>query len=689
MNPRFHRLRMPARRGGREGDAPPPGPSPSPRGLTPPLVLVAVAVLTLTAHGPPASGLAQADAAAEDGASVSRQRTVFLRAEEALRSRDGPLYRSLRARLSDYPLAPYLDYSEVRQDLSATDPGSVHDFLARHGDTPLADALARDWLRLASERGDAPEVLRTYRPTSDPDLRCRYLSALRQSGAGDALGEMREVWLVGRRLPDSCVPVVEAWRAAGGLTDELVRARVVLAMGAGQTELALELSRTLPPREAETVTAWVALRADPTALAATDALAGDRADTRGIVVDVLDRWARRDPDGAAGAWEMLRTRYAFSPEDVASVRVAIGRALVRKDDARALDWLTTTELPSGDGQAQEAAVLSALRLGRWASALDWLQRMPTPGRDSDRWRYWKARALAETGDTAGAGAGFADLASEWSVYGFLASDWLGREYSLLSVPVPAAPGDVARAEVLPGVERARELRALGRSPDARREWTRLLREQPAELLPALAVVAHRWGWHDQAIATLGRAREYRDLEVRFPLAHRGSVTAHAEANGVDPAWAYGVLRQESAFWADARSPAGALGLMQLLPSTAREVARRLKVRVEEATLLDSDVNIRLGTAYLGRLRERLGGHLALATAAYNAGPQRVRSWLPLGQELPTDLWMESLPFPETRSYVQKVLAYTVVYRSRLGLTAERLSDRLPAVRPLPVPASGP
>ena len=134
------------------------------------------------------------------------------------------------------------------------------------------------------------------------------------------------------------------------------------------------------------------------------------------------------------------------------------------------------------------------------------------------------------------------------------------------------------------------------------------------------------------------------------------------------------------------APFGALGLMQLLPSTAREVARRLKLRVEEATLLDSDVNIRLGTAYLGRLRDRLGGHLALATAAYNAGPQRVRSWLPLLQELPTDLWVESVPFPESRSYVQKVLAYTVIYRSRLGLSAERLSDRLPAVRPLPVPA---
>jgi soluble lytic murein transglycosylase len=645
-----------------------------------------VAVLTLSAYGPAASGLAQADVAAEDGTSLSRQRSVFLRAEEALRRRDGPLYRSLRARLAGYPLAPYLDHAEIRQNLATADPGSVHEFLARHGGTPLADSLARDWLRLASDRGDSPEVLRTYRPTSDPDLRCRHLSALLQGGVGDALGEMREVWLVGQRLPDSCASVVDSWRAAGGLTDELVRARVALAMSAGQTELARELSRTLPPGETETITAWIALRADPSALPATDALAEDRADTRRIVVDVLERWARRDPDGAAGAWEILRTRYAFPPEDVASVRVAIARALVRKDDARVLDWLTATDLPPGDGQAHEAAVLSALRLGRWASALEWLQRMPTPMRDSDRWRYWKARALAETGDSAGAGSLFADLAPEWSVYGFLASDRLGREYSLHSVPVSAAPGDLARAEALPGVERARELRVLGRSADARREWARLLREQPAELLPALALVAHHWGWHDQAIATLGRARVYGDLEVRFPLAHRGSVTAHAEANGVDPAWAYGVLRQESAFWADARSPAGAIGLMQLLPSTAREVARRLRVRVEDATLLDSDVNIRLGTAYLGRLRDRLGGHLALATAAYNAGPQRVRSWLPLLQELPTDLWVESVPFPESRSYVQKVLAYTVIYRSRLGLSAERLSDRLPAVRPLPVPA---
>ncbi len=618
--------------------------------------------------------------AAAEGAAPAAQRSAFLQAEQALRQGDRPRFQRLRAGLDRYPLAPYLDHAEIRRDLAAADPAAVRDFLDRHADVPLADALARDWLRLASDRGDAREVIRSYRPTTDPDLRCRYLAALRATGAESALGEVQEVWLSGRPLPDACAPVVEAWRAAGMLTADLVRARIDLAMEAGQSELARDLAAELDPRDAAIVTAWVAHRSDPAGLVGSEALAGDRPEVRRVVVDLLTRWARRDAGGAAAAWETVGARYAFSGADRAAVHKAIGRGLARQDDARALDWLAAIPDADTDAQVREAAVLSALRLGRWASALDGLRRMPAAEGGSDRWRYWTARALDEAGDAGEAAARFAELASELSVHGFLAADRADRDYALASVPLAVAPAAVTGAERLPGAERARELRVLGRSADARREWTRLLRDQPAEVLPALATVAHRWGWHDQAITALGRAREFRDLQIRFPLAHRESVLEHAAASGVDPAWAFGVLRQESAFWADARSSAGALGLMQLLPSTAREMARRLKLRVDDSDLLDADTNIRLGTAYLRRVQDSLGGHLAVATAGYNAGPQRARSWLPGEQEVPADLWMESIPFPETLSYVQRVLAYTVVYRDRLGLPPERLSARLPPVR---------
>ncbi len=628
-----------------------------------------------------AFGLGRGAPAAEGATTLAAQRSTFLQAEQALRQGDRPRYRRLRAELNRYPLAPYLDHAEIRQDLAAADPVVVRGFLERHADTPLADALARDWLRLASDREDWAEVIRTYRPTTDADLRCRYLTALLASGAEPAPAEVREVWLSGRPLPDTCTPVVEAWRATGGLTPDLVRARVALAMEAGQTELARDLARSLEPPEAALVTAWVALRTDPSGLTGLAVLDEDRPETRRVVVDTLVRWARRDADGAAQAWETVRPRYAFSAEERASVQKAVGRGLARKDDGRALAWLADIPEADADAQVRESAVLSALRLGRWGSALDGLRRMPLSERESDRWRYWTARATAEAGDPGEASALYAAVSSELSVYGFLAADRLERDYALTSVPLAVAPEAVAQAEALPGAERARELRTLGRSADARREWARLLRDQPTERLPALATVAHRWGWHDQAITALGRAREFRDLDLRFPLAHRQSVLEHAAASEVDPAWAYGVLRQESAFWADARSSAGALGLMQLLPSTAREVARRLKLRVDDADLLDADTNIRLGTAYLRRLLDGAGGHLLIATTAYNAGPQRARGWLPEAQAVPADLWMESIPFAETQSYVQRVLAYTVVYRDRLGLPPERLSARLPAVRP--------
>ncbi|MCU0936717.1 MAG: lytic murein transglycosylase, partial [Gammaproteobacteria bacterium] len=347
---------------------------------------------------------------AAEGAALAAQRSAFLQAEQALRQGDQPRFQRLRAGLDRYPLAPYLDHAEIRRDLAAADPALVRDFLDRHADVPLADALARDWLRLASDRGDAGEVIRSYRPTTDADLRCRYLAALRATGAESALGEVRGLWLSGRPLPGACAPLVDAWRAAGLLTADLVRERIDLAMEAGQTELARELAADLDPRDRALVAAWVALRADPAGLAGAEALAGDRPEVRRVVVDLVTRWARRDAGGAAAAWETVGARYTFSGADRAAVHKAIGRGLARQDDARALEWLAAIPDAEADAQVREAAVLSALRLGRWASARDGLRRMPAAEGGSDRWRYWTARALAEAGETGEATARFADLA---------------------------------------------------------------------------------------------------------------------------------------------------------------------------------------------------------------------------------------------------------------------------------------
>jgi len=233
---------------------------------------------------------------------------------------------------------------------------------------------------------------------------------------------------------------------------------------------------------------------------------------------------------------------------------------------------------------------------------------------------------------------------------------------------------------LPGALRARELMRLGRGRDARREWRHLtLNMEPADL-KAAAGLARQWEWHDQAIFTLARSGFWDDLELRFPVEHLELVEQYAERNGLGVPWVLAVMRQESAFAEDARSHAGATGLMQLMPATARGVARRLgRKRPSRSSLMQAEHNIPLGTAYLSEVYEQLDRHPVLATAAYNAGPHRVLRWLPRHTQ-EADIWVETIPFDETRNYVKRVMAYAVIYEKRLGLEPGSIMQRMRPVR---------
>ncbi|TFH46824.1 MAG: lytic murein transglycosylase, partial [Lysobacterales bacterium] len=234
----------------------------------------------------------------------------------------------------------------------------------------------------------------------------------------------------------------------------------------------------------------------------------------------------------------------------------------------------------------------------------------------------------------------------------------------------------------PGAMRARELFSLGRTVDARREWRMFIQNMTDEALVRAAKLAQDWGWHGRAIMTVALTSQLDDLEMRFPLAYHDRVLQQAKANGLNPAWVYAVVRQESAFIADARSPAGALGLMQIMPGTGRMIGRSLDRPLKNRQqLFDADISLEFGSAYLRILLDQLDEHPVLAAAAYNAGPHRVERWLPADETMSVDLWIENIPFRETREYLRRVIAYTAIYEQRLGHENIRLSARL-----APIPA---
>ena len=307
--------------------------------------------------------------------------------------------------------------------------------------------------------------------------------------------------------------------------------------------------------------------------------------------------------------------------------------------------------------------------------------MPEEERDRERWRYWRARALEASGQVDEAQESFESLAERRDYYGFLAADRLGGASTASTiVPSTCRRNPASAWRQFPALRRALELLALGRRVDARREWRELIRRLDEEELVAASWLAGCRNWHGRAILTIARTPERDDLELRFPIDFHDAVGKAAARQALSPATVYAFIRKESAFMADARSPKGALGLMQIMPRTGRMLMRENGRRLERnSQLLAPELNVDLGTYYIRSLLSKSGESLVLAAASYNAGPHRVRSWLPEDGELEAAVWIDNIPFTETRRYVRRLLAYIAVYEHRLGQRPTRLSERMPPV----------
>ncbi len=621
----------------------------------------------------------------EDEAWWQQQRDTFRQAREALRKGHLKTYRRLSGKLRDYPLYGYLEYDYLRKRIARVDEERIHRFLEHYQDSPISARLRALWLRHLARRGQWVKFLQEYRD-GGTRLQCLRAKALFETGRqAEAMAAARALWLVSRSQPRTCDEVFERWRRAGGQTEALTWQRIHLAMEQGQLRLARFLAKSLDEEGRRWVARWRDMHRRPAENLLRSFYQQDSAIARRIVRHGIRRLARRDAGAAAGAWEQYRAdQLRHEPEAVAEIDEVIALNAAWQHHPRALEWLKALEHPSL--AAKKWRVRSALLRQDAQQALTWLQALPAELRESERWQYWRARLLEMQSDRLPVLANVAEriyarLARERSYHGFLSADRLGQPYSLNSQPLDFPEHALADFARRPAVLRARELFKLGLMVEARREWQLLIRDLDRQQLRLASVLASRWGWHDRAIATVAQADYFDDLEIRFPMAFRDLVEASSREQAIDPAWVYGVLRQESAFMVDARSGAGALGLMQLMPYTGRLTARALRTRLRSTyDILDVKKNIRLGTAYLRRMLDRYQGHSVVATASYNAGPQRVGRWMP-DQPLDADIWVETLPYGETRDYVRRVMAYTVIYDHRLDGDMTPMHQRMPVIEP--------
>ncbi len=649
-------------------------------------LLVVACLLVLTLPWPAAATV--------DGATLVKQRKLYPDAREALRRGQMKQFRRLARRLRDYPLYPYLVYSELDRRLARARKEEVLAFLQHYPDTPLAARLHSRWLRTLARRGKWKTFLAHYAPGEDRLLGCYYGRALYKTGQKERAFEvMAELWPTPKSLPRACDPLIRAWHRSGKMPDALVWKRIHLAMRANRVRLARHLAKYLPKSQRHWLTLWRKARRNPQLEFNDPRIPRDLEVARWIRVDSLVRLARRDVSEAARRWQRWRERYAFTDVERQRIERHLALRLLRSDAPDARQWLRTLSLADADADVHEWYIVSALRDADWETALAWLDRLPREAQQTERWRYWRGRALEAMGRLEEARSVFLINVHDRSYYGFLSADRAGLPYQFRSQPLSFSEDELAGLLTDPAILRARELYFVGQIVDARREWREVTARMDREQLLRAAQLADQWGWHDRAIATFGQARYWDDLERRFPLAHRELVLRQAKRHKVDPAWAFAIIRQESAFTEDARSHAGALGLMQLLPRTARRLARSLRMRWRGmGDLLNARTNVRLGVGYLRRVKDRFNGNKVLATAAYNAGGRRVRSWLPENGSLAADVWIETVPFDETRDYLKRVLTYTIIYEDRLGRVPTPLLERMPPIsaRPLAAnPASSP
>ncbi len=620
---------------------------------------------------------------------LDTQRQLFVSAEAALKLGDRDLYPALRRALTDYPLYPYLIYRELSDQLDQAPAAEVRAFLDSYADTPLAVRLRRAWLKRLAREQRWGDYLRDYRDMNDTSLECwRRQGLLAQGDVRAALKGIEALWLHGRSQPDACDPLFARWREQGGITQQRVWRRFALAMEAGEHGLARYLARLLPATDQPLATLWLEVDKQPSLV-----LVAERFETAGargaeILLHGLKRWSRRDSVAAAAALDRVKARQTLPRDGLLDLERRLAVYVASRGDPSAAARLAALPDSAVDETVREWRVRVALRQRDWAQTLHWLDRLTPKQQQAAQWRYWRARALEAGGQVQEAKTLYRKVAGQRSYYGFLAADRVRVPYRLNDEPLQVGTGELSALKRHPGIRRARELFLLKRYWEARVEWQRVMRTLDNKGLRQAAKLAQHWNWHDRSIVIAARLGHWDDLNLRFPLPYRTPVLDSANRDGVDPAWIYAIMRQESIFQPDARSRAGALGLMQLMPATGRQVARELNTPLGRGgALYLPETNIRFGAYYLRSMLNDLQSNPLLATAAYNAGPNRVRSWLPDQGSIDADLWAETIPFAETRRYVQRVLEYAMVYDLRLNgvgrIRPGAMSARMPTIQSIP------
>ncbi|HJV95686.1 MAG TPA: transglycosylase SLT domain-containing protein [Albitalea sp.] len=619
---------------------------------------------------------------------------IIIDAQAAYAKKDKPRLAADRAAAlaAQHPLAMWADYWDLSARLSEVQQPEVDAFYARWSGSYVEDRLRNDWLIELGTRHDWNGFAANYprfRMNDDREVTCYALLTVHLSGK-DVADAARAAWFAQREADDGCALLAATLYDAKLLNPSDVWRKMRLAIDAGRARTARRAAELINPN---VVAAMQELTDNPARYLTRKASVGTRANAE-LATLALMRMAGNDADAAAGALSHRWERQL--PNDLAAwawASVAKQAAMSLLPDAP--DYYLRAELLASQSKrdfewpddALAWKVRAALRAnngrGRWQQVMQGINAMRPEEQRDPTWVYWKARALkalaadSQDGDALLAQSRelMASISGQLNFYGALAADSLGQTIVLPARPQPLSDEERAGAIVQPGLVRAQQLIMLGLRNEGVREWNYTLRGMSdRELLAAAQVACDRELW-DRCINTSDRTRGVIDIAQRFPTPYRQELVSRAQEVGLDPAYVYGLIRQESRFVADARSHVGASGLMQIMPATARWTAKKIGVAYTPQLIADRNTNLKIGTGYLKLVLDDFDGSQAMAAAAYNAGPARSRKWRE-GPSLEPAVWAENIPFNETRDYVKKVLHNASFYAALLSGDAPSLRAQL-------------
>ena len=591
-------------------------------------------------------------------------------AKEAAQRGQWKVVEAYRARLAGHVLEAYPWFWMLTGNLERSDPREVRAFLERYPASPLSEGLRREWLRALGAAGSWDAFRAEYPKVvgDDVEITCYSFQERLARSDPEVMDEARALFVSGRESAAACEPVFAALASSGRIAEADVWARVRAMLAEGNVKEARRANALLPEKSALNDKQLERVSRDPGAFLAKEKLGRTMSHAQQeTLLFAIERLARNKPEEAAERLGTLTPR--LEPQAVRHAWGQVAWQAALNHHPRALEWYSqvgTTAL--SDAQIAWRA-RAALRAGDWKQVLGSILALPADQQREPAWRYWRARAMRVLGEPQAAEALLRGIAGQQSFYGILAAEELGVATAPDWNGFRPQPTDLDRVRAREGIQRALVLYRIGLDNEALREWLWAIRGLDDRDLLAAAELARQANETERAINTADRTVLVHDMSQRFPTPHRDVLSAAAKQNDLDEAIVYGLIRQESRFMADARSRVGAAGLMQLMPATARWVARQIAMKpFKPDMLLRPDVNLQMGMYYFRRVLMDLG-HPLLATAAYNAGPGRARRWRDEGP-LEGAIYAETIPFGETREYVKKVFTNAWFYHHRLtGRTA--------------------